>query len=60
MDVRLDGISRLCSQLAPERTLERGFTLTRDAQGRLLRRPDQVAAGDTIRTRSASGELATR
>jgi exodeoxyribonuclease VII large subunit len=60
MDGRLDGISRLCSQLAPERTLERGFTLTRDAQGRLLRRPDQVAAGDTIRTRFASGELATR
>jgi exodeoxyribonuclease VII large subunit len=60
MEARLDGISRLCSQLAPERTLERGFTLTRDAQGRLLRRPDQVAAGDTIKTRFASGELASR
>jgi exodeoxyribonuclease VII large subunit len=60
MDVRLDGLSRLCSQLAPERTLERGFTLTRDDQGRVLRRPDQVAAGDRITTRFASGELLSR
>jgi exodeoxyribonuclease VII large subunit len=60
MEVRLDGLSRLSAQLAPERTLERGFTLTRDAQGRLLRRPDQAAAGDRIVTRFASGELASR
>jgi exodeoxyribonuclease VII large subunit len=60
MEARLDGLSRLCSQLAPERTLERGFTLTRDVQGRVLRRPDQVAAGDRIVTRFASGELASR
>ena len=60
MEARLDGLSRLCTQLAPERTLERGFTLTRDAQGRVLRRPDQVSAGDRIMTRFASGELASR
>jgi exodeoxyribonuclease VII large subunit len=60
MEARLGGLSRLCSQLAPERTLERGFTLTRDAQGRLLRRPDQAAAGDRIVTRFASGELRSR
>ena len=60
MEARLDGLSRLCSQLAPERTLERGFNWTRDAQGRLLRRPDQVAPGDTITTRFASGELTSR
>jgi exodeoxyribonuclease VII large subunit len=60
VEARLDGLSRLCSQLAPERTLERGFTLTRDSQGRLLRRPEQAAPGDRIVTRFASGELASR
>jgi exodeoxyribonuclease VII large subunit len=59
-EVKLDGFARLCAQLAPERTLERGFTLTRDAHGRLLRRPDQATAGDRIVTRFASGELASR
>ena len=60
MEARLSGLGRLCSQLAPERTLERGFTLTRDVEGRLLSRPDQVAAGDRIVTRFASGELRSR
>jgi exodeoxyribonuclease VII large subunit len=60
IEARLDGLARLATQLAPERTLERGFTLTRDASGRHLRRPEQVAAGDRITTRFAQGELASR
>jgi exonuclease VII large subunit len=60
MEARLSGLDRLCSQLAPERTLERGFTMTLDPEGRLLRRPDQAAAGDRIVTRFASGELRSR
>jgi len=59
-DLRLDGLARLCSQLAPERTLERGFTLTRDSQGRLLRRPEQASPGERIVTRFATGELSSR
>ncbi len=57
---RLDGLARLALQLAPERTLERGFSITRDGTGRLLRRPDQVAPGDRLTTRLAGGDLTSR
>jgi exodeoxyribonuclease VII large subunit len=56
----LQGIERLCRQLDPERTLERGFSLTRDAAGRLVRQPAQVRAGDLLTTRVAGGELNSR
>jgi exodeoxyribonuclease VII large subunit len=56
----LSGMERLCQQLAPERTLERGFSLTRDATGRAIRHPDQVRPGDIIATRVAGGELKSR
>ena len=57
---RLQGIERLTVQLAPERTLERGFSLTRDAAGRTLRNPGQVRPGDLITTRVAGGDLKSR
>ncbi len=57
---RLDGWSRLCVQLAPERTLERGFTMTRDARGRLLRSVSQVGPGERITTTVSDGELTSR
>jgi exodeoxyribonuclease VII large subunit len=56
----LQGIERLCLQLAPERTLERGFSLTRDASGRTLRNPGEVRPGDLITTRLAGGDLQSR
>lgn len=56
----VDGIGRLTAELAPARTLERGFSITRDGAGRLLRRPDQVVAGDRISTWLAGGHLASR
>ncbi|MFY9821589.1 MAG: exodeoxyribonuclease VII large subunit, partial [Thermoanaerobaculia bacterium] len=56
----LNGMDRLCQQLAPERTLERGFSLTRDAVGRAIRHPDQVRPGDVIATRVAGGEFKSR
>ncbi len=57
---RLDGWSRLCVQLGPERTLERGFTITRDRQGRILRRVSQVGAGERITTYVSDGSLTSR
>lgn len=57
---RLEGLDRLARQLGPERTLERGFSITRDGAGRLLRRPDQVASGDRLTTRLAGGDLTSR
>jgi len=54
------GIDRLCAQLGPQRTLRRGFSLTRDAGGRLVRSIDDVSAGDQIITELAEGHLASR
>jgi exodeoxyribonuclease VII large subunit len=56
----LQGVERLCRQLAPERTLERGFSLTRDATGHLVRQPDQVRSGDLVTTRVAGGDFKSR
>jgi exodeoxyribonuclease VII large subunit len=56
----LQGMERLCQQLAPERTLERGFSITRSPAGDLLRHPDQVEAGDHITTRVSGGTLDSR
>jgi len=56
----LDGWQRLCRQLSPERTLERGFSVTRDSKGNLLRHPTQVMAGERITSRLAGGDLVSQ
>jgi exodeoxyribonuclease VII large subunit len=56
----LQGLERLRLQLSPERTLERGFSLTRDAAGRIIRQPEQVRPGDLIATRVAGGGFRSR
>ncbi|MBV8201624.1 MAG: exodeoxyribonuclease VII large subunit [Acidobacteria bacterium] len=53
----LQGLERLASQLDPQRTLERGFSITRDAAGLLLRDPAQVARGAVLVSRLAGGLL---
>ena len=57
---RLEGWERLCIQLAPQRTLERGFSITRDSEGRALRDPGRVRCGERIISQLASGSLASR
>lgn len=56
----LQGMERLCVQLSPERTLERGFSITRSPGGALLREPSQVSAGDLIATQLSAGTLTSR
>lgn len=56
----LGGLERLCQQLGPERTLERGFSITRDGSGKAVRHPGQVAPGDRLATRVAGGEIVSR
>ncbi|MDE2921702.1 MAG: exodeoxyribonuclease VII large subunit [Acidobacteriota bacterium] len=56
---RLEAHGRLCEQLSPERTLARGFSVTRRADGGLVRRASDVAAGDELRTRLADGTVAS-
>ena len=57
---RLEGWERLCIQLAPQRTLERGFSITRDSKGRALRDPGKVRCGERIISQLASGSLTSR
>lgn len=59
-DTRLTGLARLCHELAPERVLERGFSLTRTTAGDILRNPNQVSSGDAMITQIAGGTLRSR
>lgn len=43
--------------LDPERTLARGWSITRRADGRVVRSPADVTPGDELRTTVAEGEL---
>ena len=54
---RLTGLARLIEGLRPERTLERGYSVTRDPRGALLRDPAQAAPGERITTQVARGSL---
>ncbi len=56
----LQGLERLSVQLAPQRTLERGFSITRTAAGALLRGTEQAQPGDTIITQLSGGSLKSR
>jgi exodeoxyribonuclease VII large subunit len=53
----VDRIAGQLRALDPARTLARGWSITRDADGALVRSPDQVAPGDELRTAVASGEI---
>lgn len=54
---QLDGLDARVQALDPARTLARGWSLTRTADGRLVRSPDDVSAGDHLHTRVADGEI---
>jgi exodeoxyribonuclease VII large subunit len=45
------------TSLSPAATLDRGYAVVQRADGAVVRRPDDVAAGDAIRLRLAEGEL---
>ncbi len=61
---RLDGLARLARELAPARTLARGYSITRRAvgsgHGALITDPSQVTAGEAIVTQTAGGRVASR
>lgn len=54
---RVEARLRLCDQLSPERTLARGFSLTRHADGRLVRNIEDVNVGSDLRTRVRGGTI---
>lgn len=57
---RVEGRERLVAGLSPARTLGRGFTITRAAGGRLVRRPGDAPPGTRLITETAAGTLASR
>jgi exonuclease VII large subunit len=59
-EATVQGWERLCTQLLPERTLERGFTITRDAAGTPLKDAGQVGVDAKITTELATGRLISR
>ena len=54
---RLEVLAAKLAALSPERVLERGFSITRDAKGRIVRDARQLAPGDRLTTRLAEGEI---
>ncbi len=45
--LRLDAVAARTKAVDPARTLARGWSITRTADGRLVRHPDQVTTGET-------------
>jgi exodeoxyribonuclease VII large subunit len=46
--------------LDPANLLRRGWSITRDANGNVIRSVDQVESGDLVTTRVADGTLTSR
>jgi exodeoxyribonuclease VII large subunit len=53
----IDTLTARLRALDPERTLARGWSITRGPDGQVLRRPEDAAPGDEITTVLAGGEL---
>lgn len=51
------GVDARVRALDPERALARGWSITRTADGRLVRSPDDVAPGDRLVTQLGGGDL---
>ncbi len=60
VEATLTGIARVCFELAPERVLDRGYSITRDQADKIVRTPRDVEPGDRIVTTLAGGTLDSR
>jgi exodeoxyribonuclease VII large subunit len=54
---RIGGLHRELTISGPERVLQRGYSYTMDASGRLVRSIGDVRTGDALRTRVRDGEI---
>ncbi len=54
---RLEGVQAMLGERNPLAILERGYSITRDQEGRIVRDAAQVEPGGEIRVRVARGEL---
>jgi exodeoxyribonuclease VII large subunit len=58
--VRIDAATDRLRALDPRRVLERGYTITRTADGSIVRAADQVASDDLVVTETAHGSVRSR
>ena len=56
---RLDRLRDLLRALGPESAFQRGFSITLDARGKVVRSFDDLKAGDLLRTKLADGEVSS-
>jgi exodeoxyribonuclease VII large subunit len=56
----LVGLEARVRALDPVNVLARGWTITRAADGSVIRSPDHVTAGDVVTTQFASGAVRSR
>lgn len=56
----LDALDRQLRAVGPLSVLERGFSVTARADGRIVRAPGDVRAGDSLTTRVAEGSIESR
>jgi exodeoxyribonuclease VII large subunit len=56
---RLTSLATLMESLSPDSILKRGFSVTTDAKGRLVKSADQVKSGEKLITRVAEGEISS-
>ncbi|MBX3390001.1 MAG: exodeoxyribonuclease VII large subunit [Phycisphaeraceae bacterium] len=55
--LRVDAIEKHLNAIAPQRVVERGFSITLNSKGKVVRSISDVGAGDTLRTRVADGTI---
>lgn len=55
--LKIDNLGRQARLLDPERLLARGYSITRTADGAVIKSAFTPAAGDLVRTRFADGEI---
>jgi exodeoxyribonuclease VII large subunit len=56
---RINSMQKLVKSLGPDATLERGFSLTVDAKGKVIVDPQQVRVGDMLITKLAHGRVSS-
>jgi len=59
-EMRLEAREAVVRALDPHRVLERGYSITRDADGRVLRTVDGLVPGARVETELAAGRVASR
>jgi exodeoxyribonuclease VII large subunit len=57
MQRRFERAEKILAVLGPEATLRRGYSMTIDVTGNLVRSVTQVKRGDRLRTRVTDGEI---